>query len=108
MNHYVKFPEMWRHILCNRPSTAADWKIACELLQRARFSPVVKLSNKPAAKMGVCSKTRLRSLNRLESWGLIIVKRQLGRASHIRVLWLAGRQPSDPRLIARTTQAVEG
>jgi hypothetical protein len=38
-------------------------------LTAANFSPVVRLSNEAAAKLGLSRDTRLRSLDRLESWG---------------------------------------
>jgi len=95
MNRYVKFPEMWRTVLNTRPATAADWKVALELLNRAKFSRVVKLSNQAAAKLGISQTTKSRSLNRLASWGLILYRSDVGRASLVTVLWRAGRQPSD-------------
>ena len=91
---YMKFPDMWRLTLNNRDTTAADWKVGVELLNRAKFSPVVKLSNVAAAKLGICSRTKRRSLDRLERWGLIAVRRRVGTGFWIRVLWLSGRQPA--------------
>ena len=95
MNLYVKLPEMWRRVLNARPTTAADWKIAVELLRRAKFSPIVKMTKPTAEKLGISRNTRLRSLDRLEAWGLIRITRRVGRAYWIRPLWLAGRQPSE-------------
>jgi len=95
MNLYVKLPEMWRRVLNARPTTAADWKIAVELLRRAKFSPIVKLTKPAAEKLGISPRTRFRCLDRLEHWGLISIRRRVGAALWIRVLWLAGRQPSD-------------
>ena len=95
MNRYVKFPEMWGRTLKARPATAADWKVAHELLERAKFCPTVKFTNETAAKLGMCAKTAQRSLDRLGGWGLIVVNRRWGASPQVRVLWLAGRQPSD-------------
>jgi len=95
MNRYVKFPEMWRLTLNARSATAADWKLAVELLNRAKFCPVVKLTNHAAGKLGLSTRTRLRSLNRLAAWGLIIFNSRQNASPLITVKWLAGRQPSD-------------
>ena len=95
MNRYVKFPEMWRITLNARPATAADWKIAVELLNRAKFCPVVKLTSHACEKIGISRHTRLRSLNRLGSWGLIRVQSRQKASPVITVRYLAGRQRSD-------------
>jgi hypothetical protein len=96
MNRYLKFPEMWRHILVTRDSTAADWKIAALLLEKAKFARVVKLSNEAAAKLGISRQTKWRSLDRLARWGLIMFDTtRPGASPRIKVLWLAGRQPRD-------------
>jgi len=95
MNRYVKFPEMWRITLNARPATATDWKVAIELLNRAKFSPVVKLTNHTAAKLGLSTRTRLRSLSRLGAWGLITFNSRQNASPLITVKWLAGRQPKD-------------
>jgi hypothetical protein len=95
VNLYVKFPEMWRITLNKMPATAADWKIAVELLNRAKFSRVVRLTNHACAKLGISRHTRLRSLNRLGSWGLIHFQSRQKASPLITVKWLAGRQPSD-------------
>jgi hypothetical protein len=103
MNRYVKFPEMWVRTLKNRPTTAADWKVAIELLERAKFSSVVKFSNEATAKIGISPRTKWRSINRLEQWGLITIngraraasRSTAGKSPRITVKWLAGRQPSD-------------
>jgi hypothetical protein len=97
MNRYLKFPEMWRHILATRDSTAADWKIATLLLERAKFVRVVKLSNEAVAKMGISPRTKWRSLDRLARWGLVMLDdaNHPGTSPRIKVLWLAGRQPRD-------------
>jgi hypothetical protein len=86
---------MWRVTLNARPATAADWKIAVELINRAKFSPVVKLTSHAAAKLGMSTRTRLRSLNRLGAWGLIHFDSRQNVSPLITVKWLAGRQPSD-------------
>ena len=96
MNRYVKFPEMWGRTLKARPATAADWKVAHELLERAKFCPIVKFTNEAAAKLGMSPRTKWRSLNRLASWGLISFHAQrIGASPKVRVDWLSGRQPSD-------------
>src|SRR5262245_1541193 len=96
VNLYVKFPEMWRQVLNERPATAADWKVAVELLNRAKFSvPVVKLTNHACAKIGISPRTRLRSLNRLANWSLIHFRSRRRASPLITVKWLAGRQPGD-------------
>jgi hypothetical protein len=97
VNLYVKFPEMWRITLNARPATAADWKVAVELLNRAKFSPggKVRLTSHACAKIGISRHTRLRSLNRLGSWGLIHFQSRQKASPLITVKWLAGRQLSD-------------
>jgi hypothetical protein len=95
MNRYVKFPEMWVRTLSARPTTAADWKIAVNLLARARFCRTVKFTDTVAAKLGVSKRTKWRSLNRLAGWGLISLRQRNGASPMVRVLWLAGPQPSD-------------
>jgi hypothetical protein len=52
MNRYFKFPEMWRQVLIEQSATAADWVVAVELLNKAKFSRVVKFSNERAAELG--------------------------------------------------------
>src|SRR5262249_139625 len=94
VNLYVKFPEMWRRVLNARPATAADWKLAVELLNRAKFNPSgkVRLTNHACAKIGISTRTRLRSLNRLGAWGLIHVQSRQKASPLITVGYLAGRQ----------------
>ena len=93
MNRYVKFPEMWRITLNARPATAADWKLAFELLNRAKFSRIVRLTNHTTAKLGLTTRTRQRSLSRLGAWGLVSVKNRPNASPLVTVKWLAGRQP---------------
>jgi len=95
MNRYVKFPEMWWRILKARPTTDADWRIAIALLEKAKFSRVVRLTSHECAKIGISTRTRLRSLNRLGAWGLIPVRSRQKASPLITVRYLAGRQPSD-------------
>jgi hypothetical protein len=95
MNRYVKFPEMWWRVLKARPTTEADWRIAIALLEKAKFSRVVRLTSHACTKLGISRHTRLRSLNRLGSWGLIHVQSRQKASPLITVKYLAGKQPSD-------------
>jgi hypothetical protein len=90
---YVKFPDMWRHVLRERRASLADWKIAIELLAMARFAEVVKLTNAKVADLGFGPATRRRSLKRLAKWSLIRLEPRPGKTPLVRVKWLAGRQP---------------
>jgi hypothetical protein len=90
---YVKVPEVWLYTLDKYSSSLADWKIAMELLRLAKFRPMFKFINPAAAKLNVSPRTRLRSLSRLERWGLILLKRRAGAALWVRPLHLAGKQP---------------
>ncbi len=90
---YVKFPEMWWRVLSTRPATAADLKIALDLLWRAKFTPVVKYTNEMAAKLGISRQTKNRSLDRLGCWGLIVVTGRVGQSPLVRPRWLAQWQP---------------
>jgi hypothetical protein len=92
---YVKLPIMWVATLLSRGATAADWKVAAYLLMEARFTPLVKLTNAKTTKFGISPRTKWRSINKLAQWGLIREKCQPGKSPIIRVLHLAGRQPSD-------------
>jgi hypothetical protein len=94
---------MWLRILRARKATTSDWNVAVFLLERAKFCPVVKFTNKAAAGIGISRQTKWRCLERLERWGLITInglaraasRSMAGKSPRITVKWLAGRQPSD-------------
>jgi predicted DNA-binding protein (UPF0251 family) len=85
VNRYIKFPQMWWLTLQARPATAADWKVAMALLEKAKFSPVVRFSNEAADKLGISRQTKWRSLDRLARWGLIVVQSKVGRSPRVTV-----------------------
>ena len=91
---FTMTPEMWVTILRSRGATAADWNLSLLLLERAKFSPITKVSNVAAAKIGLSLDTKRRSLNRLEQWGLILVKRRYGASPLVTMKWLVPMQPS--------------
>jgi hypothetical protein len=95
MNRYFKFPEMWRQVLTERHVAAADWVVAVELLNKAKFSRVVKFSNERAAELGIHRNTKRRSLERLAAWGLIWFRSRRGASPMVTVKWLDRRQPRD-------------
>jgi hypothetical protein len=91
---FVMVGEMWIKILRSRGATAADWNLSLLLLERAKFSPITKVSNVAVAKIGLSLDTKRRSLDRLEQWGLVLVKRRYGAAPLVTVKWLVPMQPS--------------
>lgn len=100
MNTYTKLPDMWLKVLRARRGqgetvTVADMAVAWELLAKAKFSPLVRLSNDRAAEWGLSRWTKTRALNRLARWGLISIERRHSRAWVIRARYLAGRQPRE-------------
>jgi hypothetical protein len=94
MNRYFKFPEMWRQVLIEQSAAAADWVVAVELLNKAKFSRVVKFSNERAAELGLHRNTKRRSLDRLAAWGLIWFRSRRGASPLVTVKWLDKRRPS--------------
>jgi hypothetical protein len=91
---FTMVPEMWTITLRSPGATAADWNLSLLLLERAKFSPFVKVTNVVATKIGLCGKTKQRSLARLERWGLVLVRRRRGASPRVTMKWLVPMQPS--------------
>lgn len=85
---FVLLPQMWREELFAMNATGGTWRVAIDLLYRARFSPVVKLSNVAAAKLGVSPRTKWRALDALRKRGLIAVTGRPGTSPRVRVRWI--------------------
>jgi len=85
---FVLLSEMWWTELFEMKATGAEWRVAIELIRRARFSPVVKLSNEAAAKIGVSKQKKWVALDRLRKRGLIAVSGRPGTSPEVRVRWL--------------------
>jgi len=94
MDRYFKFPEMWRQVLVEQRATASDWVVAVDLLNRAKHSRVLKLSNERAAKLGLHRNTKRRSLERLAAWSLIWYRNRRGASPVVTVKWLDKGRPS--------------
>jgi hypothetical protein len=90
---YVKLPEMWITVLISRNATAADWRVAVNLLQRAKFGRSFKYANGAAARLKISRRTKNRSLDRLATWGLIGLSNRLGKSPTVSVLHQAYWQP---------------
>ena len=85
---FVLVPKMWLEELRAMNATGSTWAVAMELLYRARFSPIVKLSNEAAAKMGLSPRTKWRAIDALRKRALIAVTGRPGTSPRIRVRWL--------------------
>jgi len=84
---FVLVPKMWRDELYAMNANGTTWKMAVELLWRARFSRVVKLSNEAAAKLGISRHTKWRALQALRKRGLIIVTGRPGTSPWVKVMF---------------------
>jgi hypothetical protein len=82
---FVLLPKLWLQELRAMKANAATWNVAVELLGRARFSPVVKLSNEAAAKISRQSKWR--ALQALRKRGLVIVAGRSGTSPWAKVMF---------------------
>jgi hypothetical protein len=95
MNKFIKFPAMWQQVLMEQQATSAEWRMALWLLGKARFCPLVKVTNVAMARIRISHATKWRALNRLAQWSLIrFEKMRAGSSPIVQVKWLAGRQPS--------------
>ena len=86
---YTKLPEIWRQVLLERKTPASVFKLAWWLLEKAKFSPKVKVSNVAAAKMRISPSTKLRALEWLAAAGLIRLETKNGTSPRVVPKWLA-------------------
>jgi hypothetical protein len=86
---FIILPRVWERVLVARSATGADYRLSLELVKRARFSPLVKVTDAMAERLKMSRMTKWRVLNRLEVWGLIQMRRMQKSVSPVvRVLYL--------------------
>ena len=81
---FVKVPNMWRQQLRKVKARGTTYHVAMVILDKARWSEWVKLSNGAA---GVDRHTKCDALKQLRAANLIIVEERKGKSPRIKALF---------------------
>jgi hypothetical protein len=82
---FVKVPQLWIDCLAKPGTTAATYRTAFYLLDRAIFADHVLLSTTALKKRGVGQRSKWRAIAQLRQMGLIAVEQHSGRLPRVKV-----------------------